>query len=48
MVPYYFYLALLQRIVFHTHKIRRVVYCCRVRTSSLRKGKVFQARGPQQ
>src|ERR1700726_826630 len=44
MVPYYFYLALLQRVLFDADKIRGVVFCCRVGTSSLRKGEVFRTR----
>src|SRR6202011_1112642 len=46
--PPYFHPALLQRILFDADKICRVVFCCRVRTSSLRKGEVFHARSQQQ
>src|ERR1700739_1498171 len=48
MVSSYLYLALLQRILFHAHKIRGGVFCCRVRTASLRKGAIFHARSQQQ
>src|SRR5713226_7011925 len=48
MVPFYFHFALLQRILFNADKIRGVVFCCRVRTSALRKGEVFHARSQQQ
>src|ERR1700674_690378 len=47
-VPYYFYLALLQWILFNADKICGVVFCCRVRTASLQKGEVFRARSQQQ
>src|SRR5262249_44597006 len=40
--------TLLQRIFFNTHKIRGVVFCCRVRTSTLRIGELFRARSPHQ
>src|SRR5467141_3493988 len=48
MVSFYSFLASLQRLLFNAHKIRGVVFCCRVRTSSLRKGEVFHARSQQQ
>src|SRR6267154_1687714 len=48
MVSFYSFLALLQRILFNAHKICGVVFCCWVRTSSLRKGEVFHARSQQQ
>src|ERR1700720_2998713 len=41
-------LMLLQRIIFNTHKIRGVVFCRRMRTSTLRKGELFHARSPHQ
>src|SRR6266566_7826641 len=48
MVSFYSFLASLQRIFFDANKICGVVFCCRVRTSSLRKGEVFHARSQQQ
>src|SRR5258708_7707052 len=48
MVPFYFHFVLLQRILFYTDKICRVVFCCRVRASALCKGEVFHARSQQQ
>src|SRR6267378_3742792 len=48
MVSFYCFLASLQRILFNAHEIRGVVFCGRVRPSSLRKSEVFHARSQQQ
>src|SRR5882672_5576383 len=48
MVSFCLQSTLLQRIIFDAHKVRGVVFCRRVRTSTLRKGEFFHARSPHQ
>src|SRR5215471_5637194 len=48
MVSFCLQLKLLQRIIFNAHKIRGVVFCRRVRTSTLRKGEFLRARSSHQ
>src|SRR5258708_30216293 len=48
MVSLCLQLRVLQRIGFGAPEVRGAVFCCRVGASALRKGKLFQARSPQQ
>src|SRR5262249_34666424 len=48
MVSFCLRLTLLQRIIFNAHKIRGVVFCRRVRTSTLREGEFLRARSAHQ